>query len=137
MRRLVLRGYRVINYDSRGHGESDWSPSGDYSIRALASDLKAILAKNSGMVLVERFGRAWDATIAATRDKVKAEGQLVTVLSGSAYDEVLKKLEPVTTEWTAQASAESAEMKIGRASAKSIDAAPLVAAARQLAPRPR
>lgn len=93
------------------------------SFDAIPADLKAILEKNSGPVLVERFGRAWDATIAATRDKVKAEGQSVTVLSGSAYDEVLKKLGPVTTEWIAQASA------------KGIDAAPLVAAARQLAPR--
>lgn len=94
------------------------------SFDAMPADLKAILEKNSGMVLVERFGRAWDATITATRDRVKAQGQAVTVLSGSAYDEVLKKLEPVTAEWIAQASA------------KGIDAAPLAAAARQLAPRP-
>jgi pimeloyl-ACP methyl ester carboxylesterase len=42
MARLVRRGYRVINYDARGHGDSDWSPDGDYSIQALASDLSAI-----------------------------------------------------------------------------------------------
>lgn len=42
MDRLVERGYFVVNYDARGHGESEWSPTGDYSIQALASDLRAI-----------------------------------------------------------------------------------------------
>ena len=42
MHRLVECGYFVVNYDARGHGESDWSPTGDYSIQALASDLCAI-----------------------------------------------------------------------------------------------
>lgn len=44
MRRLVDSGYHVINYDARGHGDSDWSPDGDYSLPALASDLNTILA---------------------------------------------------------------------------------------------
>lgn len=44
MRQLVDRGYFVLNYDSRGHGESDWSPTGDYSVRALGADLKSILS---------------------------------------------------------------------------------------------
>jgi pimeloyl-ACP methyl ester carboxylesterase len=44
MRRLTERGYFVVNYDARGHGDSDWSPVGDYSIRALASDLQAVLS---------------------------------------------------------------------------------------------
>ncbi|MBL4802255.1 MAG: alpha/beta hydrolase [Emcibacter sp.] len=42
MHQLVERGYFVVNYDARGHGDSDWSPTGDYSIQALASDLCAI-----------------------------------------------------------------------------------------------
>lgn len=44
MRTLVARGYHVINLDARGHGDSDWSPAGDYSIAALASDLQAVLS---------------------------------------------------------------------------------------------
>ncbi|WP_454887258.1 alpha/beta fold hydrolase [Sphingomonas oryzagri] len=44
MRRLTERGYFVVNYDARGHGDSDWSPAGDYSIRALAADLRAVLS---------------------------------------------------------------------------------------------
>ena len=48
MRRLVDDGYFVMNYDARGHGESDWSPAGDYSLPALASDLLSIAATIEG-----------------------------------------------------------------------------------------
>lgn len=42
--KLVECGYQVISYDARGHGQSDWSPNGDYSINTLATDLDAILS---------------------------------------------------------------------------------------------
>jgi len=44
MRRLVEAGYHAIAYDARGHGDSDWSPDGDYSLPTLAADLKTVLA---------------------------------------------------------------------------------------------
>ncbi|MDX3909576.1 MAG: alpha/beta hydrolase [Sphingobium sp.] len=44
MHRLVQAGYRTIAYDARGHGDSDWAPDGDYSLPALADDLRAVLA---------------------------------------------------------------------------------------------
>lgn len=50
MHRLVERGYFVVNYDARGHGESDWSPEGDYSLPALASDLRDVRATIPGPV---------------------------------------------------------------------------------------
>ncbi|MFV3126702.1 alpha/beta fold hydrolase [Niveispirillum sp. KHB5.9] len=50
MNSLVGGGYRVINYDARGHGESAWSPTGDYSIQALAADLRAVRATVHGPV---------------------------------------------------------------------------------------
>lgn len=37
------RGFRMISADLRGHGESDWSPAGDYTLAALAADVGAIL----------------------------------------------------------------------------------------------
>lgn len=40
---LVAAGYHVISYDARGHGESDWSPDGDYTLPVLAADLQAIV----------------------------------------------------------------------------------------------
>lgn len=41
---LLRRGYHVINLDARGHGESDWSPDGLYSLDVLAADIRAICA---------------------------------------------------------------------------------------------
>lgn len=41
---LAAAGYRAINYDLRGHGDSDWSPDGDYSIEARADDLAHVAA---------------------------------------------------------------------------------------------
>lgn len=41
--RLAAAGFRAIAYDARGHGESDWAPDGDYSISALAFDLREVL----------------------------------------------------------------------------------------------
>ena len=38
-------GYRAIALDGRGHGESDWSPSGTYLIDYFIADLKAVLAE--------------------------------------------------------------------------------------------
>lgn len=40
---LAQRGYHVINFDARGHGASDWSPTADYSLATRAGDLRAIL----------------------------------------------------------------------------------------------
>ena len=44
MRQLVSRGYHVINLDARGHGDSDWSPEANYSMEAMAADLRAVIA---------------------------------------------------------------------------------------------
>lgn len=43
--RLAAAGFRVVAVDARGHGESDWSPDGDYSFPARARDVRAIAAQ--------------------------------------------------------------------------------------------
>jgi pimeloyl-ACP methyl ester carboxylesterase len=43
MRAMLARGYRVINVDARGHGDSDWSKDGNYSLNVLADDLRRII----------------------------------------------------------------------------------------------
>ncbi len=45
MKALVDAGYYVINYDARGHGDSDWSKTGDYSLPFRALDLKTVIAE--------------------------------------------------------------------------------------------
>lgn len=43
MNALIRAGYRVINYDSRGHGESGWSADGCYTLPSRAADLKELI----------------------------------------------------------------------------------------------
>lgn len=45
---VAALGFHAIAYDARGHGESDWSPEGDYGLEAFARDLAAV---------IERLGR--------------------------------------------------------------------------------
>jgi len=42
---LATRGYRVINFDARGHGESEWSEHGAYTLDDRVGDLAAIVAQ--------------------------------------------------------------------------------------------
>ncbi len=44
MNALIMRGYRVINFDARGHGDSDWSQSGAYELDDRVSDLNVIVS---------------------------------------------------------------------------------------------
>jgi pimeloyl-ACP methyl ester carboxylesterase len=39
---LVDAGWRAMSLDLRGHGDSAWSPDGDYSLDAFASDVLAV-----------------------------------------------------------------------------------------------
>jgi pimeloyl-ACP methyl ester carboxylesterase len=48
MSALVDEGYRVVGYDARGHGDSGWSPTGDYSLSRLAADLETVLGTIEG-----------------------------------------------------------------------------------------
>lgn len=44
MRRAADQGYVALSYDARGHGDSDWSPDGDYGVLRLAEDLRSVRA---------------------------------------------------------------------------------------------
>ncbi len=59
-RALVKRGYRLISYDARGHGESDPGPSYEYS--DLVGDLEAVLEQ----LELERAALAGSSMGAAT-----------------------------------------------------------------------
>ena len=43
-RLLAESGWRAVAIDLRGHGESDWSPIGDYAIESFAADLIKVAA---------------------------------------------------------------------------------------------
>ncbi|QGN53198.1 alpha/beta fold hydrolase [Novosphingobium sp. Gsoil 351] len=44
---LAEAGYFAINYDLRGHGDSDWSRDGEYTMEARADDLAHVAALGS------------------------------------------------------------------------------------------
>jgi pimeloyl-ACP methyl ester carboxylesterase len=44
MHRLIAEGFHVVSFDARGHGDSDWSPTGAYSLAARGDDLRVITA---------------------------------------------------------------------------------------------
>lgn len=44
---LARAGFQAINYDLRGHGDSDWSVDGDYGVETRARDLMAVAAQGS------------------------------------------------------------------------------------------
>ncbi|MDB5715834.1 MAG: Alpha/beta hydrolase [Sphingomonadales bacterium] len=41
---LAQGGFHAITLDLRGHGDSDWAPNGDYSLDAIAQDIRAVAA---------------------------------------------------------------------------------------------
>lgn len=43
MRALVAAGYRVVNLDARGHGESEWSATRAYTIMDRIKDVEAVV----------------------------------------------------------------------------------------------
>lgn len=42
MRELARRGYHAASVDLRGHGDSDWSSAGEYSMTAMRDDVLAV-----------------------------------------------------------------------------------------------
>lgn len=57
--RLIDAGYRTVSIDLRGHGESDWSPDGDYDLPTTARDLEKIVRANDQGEGVCLVGASW------------------------------------------------------------------------------
>jgi non-heme chloroperoxidase len=51
-RRLAAAGWHAVCLDLRGHGESDWSPDGDYDWDAFVRDLHCVLEQFGGLPTV-------------------------------------------------------------------------------------
>ncbi|MCU0260180.1 MAG: alpha/beta hydrolase [Ilumatobacteraceae bacterium] len=46
--RLAEAGYHVVAVDTRGHGDTDWAPDGDYTQQAMVDDLVALVDQLGG-----------------------------------------------------------------------------------------
>lgn len=75
---LEQAGRRVIAYDLRGHGASDWPTDGRYEIDAHVEDLRAVLAQleTRPVVVATNLG-GWIATLALSRDAANLAAGLV------------------------------------------------------------
>ena len=43
--RFAEQGWTSLTLDTRGHGDSQWAPDGDYTMNALVADLRAVLTQ--------------------------------------------------------------------------------------------
>ncbi|MFM6950222.1 MAG: alpha/beta fold hydrolase [Novosphingobium sp.] len=78
---LAKAGYFAVNYDLRGHGDSDWSTDGDYSLEARADDLAAVaLIGSETFALVGASLGGITAMVAASRGLTPAALVLVDIV---------------------------------------------------------
>jgi pimeloyl-ACP methyl ester carboxylesterase len=83
---LVEAGWRAISLDLRGHGESEWSGDGDYSLDAFAGDVLAVVASlPSPPILVGASLGGLSSLVAVAESPVQAQTALALVLVDVAH----------------------------------------------------
>jgi len=88
---LAGAGYFAINYDLRGHGDSDWSKDGDYSLESRADDLAAVAGQGSRpFALVGASLGGITAMVAASRGLEPAALVLVDIVPKMSQKGVAK-----------------------------------------------
>jgi pimeloyl-ACP methyl ester carboxylesterase len=82
---LPRRGYRLVSYDARGHGESDPAPPGQgYGYPELVGDLRSVLETVAGEAFVVA-GHSMGAHTAVAHALERSEGLAGLVLIGPVY----------------------------------------------------
>jgi len=70
---LAETGWRTVSFDLRGHGDSSWSPEGDYTMDAHIRDVAAICAQYPNLVLVGASFGGLTSLLAVGEGHVKAQ----------------------------------------------------------------
>lgn len=78
-RALAGRGYQVMSYDARGHGDSDWASNGDYAFDTLARDLEEVLESTSGPIALIGASMGGMTAFRAIGEKLVEAAALVLV----------------------------------------------------------
>jgi pimeloyl-ACP methyl ester carboxylesterase len=81
---LPRRGYRLVSYDARGHGESDPGPAGSYGYSELAADLAAVVGERVGGAPAVLAGHSMGAHTIVRFALANPEGIAGLVLIGPA-----------------------------------------------------
>jgi pimeloyl-ACP methyl ester carboxylesterase len=92
-RLLGDKGWRATTVDLRGHGDSDWSPDGDYDIDAFSGDVRAVARAESAPPVLIGASLGGLASLVAVAEDPAAEGQR-PLASGLVLVDVAPRLEP-------------------------------------------
>jgi pimeloyl-ACP methyl ester carboxylesterase len=76
---LLGAGYRVINYDARGHGDSDWAADGNYLLKTRAQDMLTVIADETPPVALVGASMGGATAIAAVSHGLFTPAALVLV----------------------------------------------------------
>lgn len=77
VKRLVEEGFQVINFDARGHGESDWSENGAYHLSDRVADLRAIVETLSVPYMLVGASLGGGTSILAVDEGLRPAGLVV------------------------------------------------------------
>lgn len=91
MNELIRRGFHVVSVDLRGHGDSDWSPDGDYGGYLFPGDVEKVARHFDRPVLVGASLGGISALMASSRADPPVASALILV-------DVAPRLEPVGVE---------------------------------------
>lgn len=88
----------------------------------MSPELKAIIDRNSGLPLVENFGKAWEEARDEARKAAETRGNKLATLTPADYDAMVKAAEVVETDWIKDVAAKGLDGKALAGAARSISA---------------
>jgi pimeloyl-ACP methyl ester carboxylesterase len=98
--RLGAAGYYTIAFDARGHGDSDWSPDGEYTQDAMVADLVSLVADLGGRrpVLVGASMGGGTSLVAVGEDHVDATALVLVDIAPRIEPEGVDKIRAFMTQ---------------------------------------
>jgi pimeloyl-ACP methyl ester carboxylesterase len=97
---LGRRGYHAVAFDARGHGDSEWSATGDYSQDAMVSDLRFVIDALGGRhaALVGASMGGGTSLVAAGEGRVDASALILVDMAPRLEVEGVDKIRAFMTQ---------------------------------------